>query len=59
MRRLWMLLLELFQFLLHVLVVRAWRPLDFLGDLLARLDSLLGASLDLFGTAFHLFDGLQ
>ena len=59
MRRLRMLLLELCKLLLHVHVVRAWSSLDFLGDLLARLDSLLSASLDLLGTALHLFDGLQ
>jgi hypothetical protein len=54
-----MLFLELGQLLFHVLVLRAWSSLDFLGDLLARLNSLLGPSLDLLGTALHFFDGLK
>ena len=52
-------LLELCQLLFHVLVVRAWSSLDFLGNFLTAFDGFLGASLDLLGTAFHLFDGLQ
>ena len=58
MRRLWMLLLQFGELLLHVLVIRAWRSLDFLGNLLRRLGGFLCATLDLLGAAFHLFDGL-
>ena len=58
MRRLWMLLLEFGELLLHVLVVRAWRPLDFLSNFLRRRGGFLGATLDLLGAAFHLLDGL-
>lgn len=54
-----MLLLELCQLLLHVLVVRAWCSLDFLGNLLTALDGFFGTGLDLLGTALHLLDGLQ
>lgn len=58
MRRLWMLLLEFGELLLHVLVVRAWGPLDFLGNFLTAPGGFLCATLDLLGAAFHLFDGL-
>ena len=59
MRRLWMLLLELCKFLFHVLVVRAWCSLDFLGNFLARRGGFLCASLNLLCAAFHLFDGFE
>ena len=52
-------LLELCKFLFHVLVVRAWSSLDFLGNLLTALGGFLGTNLDLLGTALHFFDGLQ
>ena len=58
MRRLWMLFLEFGELLLHVLVVRAWSPLDFLGNFLRRRGGFLCATLDLLGAAFHLLDGL-
>ena len=59
MRRLWMLLLELRELLLHVLVVSAWRPLDFLGNFLATLSGLSSTGFNLLGAAFHFLDSLK
>ena len=59
MRRLWMLLLEDAQLLLHVLVVSRWRSLDLLGNLLRRLGGLGCAGLYLACAALHLLQCLE
>ena len=54
-----MFLLELSEFLLHVLVVRARCSLDFLGYFLATLSGLGSTGFDLLGAAFHFLDSLK
>ena len=54
-----MLLSELSEFLLHVLVIRARCPLDFLGYLLATLGGFGSTSFDLLNAAFHFLDSLK
>ena len=59
MRRLWMLLLEDAQLLLHVLVVSRGRSLDLLGNLLRGLGGFGCAALDLLCSAFHFLQCLK